>query len=107
MSREIKKAVESFPAAIPNSLPLPDPTVVEAEWVQSYKAHRPQRWTFWLWAVCKLVFFGLVAWGLILLPAANLPTLLQNWKNPVIIFLLVCAIGKLMLDTFFYDHYQP
>jgi hypothetical protein len=34
----------------------------------------------------------------------------QQWfayiQVPLIIFLLVCYIGKLLIDTFFYNHYK-
>ncbi len=26
---------------------------------------------------------------------------------PAAIFLLICYLGKLLIDTFFYDHYRP
>lgn len=109
--REIEKAVGNFPVearVAQNSLPvLADPTVVDADWVQAYRSRRPVRWRLWLWVIFKLALAGLVAWGLFLLPVGNLPNLLQNWKNPIVIFLVVCFIGKTMLDTFFYDHYKP
>lgn len=81
--------------------------VVEAEWVRRYPSRRHRNLYMWLALALKVaVAFGL-AWLFIVLPAGELPTPLQTWKNPVIIFGLVCFIGKTLLDTFFYDHYQP
>jgi hypothetical protein len=77
------------------------PPVVDAEWVQGYRPRRIGRWRHWLGALGKLIIGCGVAVFLL-----NLPTLLQTWKNPVVIFLFVCFIGKLMYDTFFYDHFQ-
>ncbi len=35
----------------------------------------------------------------------------QTWfayiQVPIVIFLLICYIGKLLIDTFFYNHYRP
>jgi hypothetical protein len=81
--------------------------VVEAEWVRRFPSRRHRNLYAWLALALKVVAaFGL-AWLFIILPAGSLPTPLQTWKNPVIICALVCFIGKTLLDTFFYDHYQP
>lgn len=84
----------------------PDHLVVEAEWVKRYPARRRRHWLFWLAALLKIAVACALTWLFYLLPAGALPTPLQTWKNPVIIFLLVCFIGKTLLDTFFYDHFQ-
>ncbi len=52
---------------------------------------------------------ALVAWVLISLPIPQIPA--RTWfafvQVPVVIFLLMCYIGKLLIDTFFYNHYRP
>jgi hypothetical protein len=81
--------------------------VVEAEWVKRYPSRRRRNLYMWLALLLKLAAAFALAWLFYALPAGSLPTPLQTWKNPVIVFFLVCFIGKTMLDTFFYDHYQP
>lgn len=101
------------PASLPRSLDEPaeleaaSDLVVEAEWVRRYPARRRRNLYTWLALVLKVAVALALAWLFVILPAGSLPTPLQTWKNPVIIFGLVCFIGKTLLDTFFYDHYQP
>ncbi len=83
------------------------PEVVEAEWVRCYPARRRGHAWRWVALVLKLGLAFAATWLFVLLPVETLPTPLQNWKNPIIIFLLVCFVGKTLLDTLFYDHYQP
>jgi hypothetical protein len=91
----------------PAPVSSPADLIVEAEWVRRYPARRRRTWFNWLAVLLKVgAAFGLT-WLFYSLPAGALPTPLQTWKNPVIIFCLVCFIGKTLLDTFFYDHYQP
>ena len=86
----------------------PDPDlVVEAEWVRRYPSRRRRTLYAWLALLLKVLVAFALTWLFYVLPADSLPTPLQTWKNPVIIFGLVCFIGKTLLDTFFYDHYQP
>jgi hypothetical protein len=52
---------------------------------------------------------GLVAWFIATVP---LPTIAPNtWfayiKVPIVVFILICYLGKLLFDTFFFDHYKP
>jgi hypothetical protein len=59
--------------------------------------------------VSRSVFAGLVAWFIATVP---LPTIAPNtWfayiKVPIVIFILICYLGKLFFDTFFFDHYKP
>lgn len=67
--------------------------------------HLPMRW---LKALVKAVVAVLLA-----LLCATAP--LAEWTPPwfiqlqalVVLFVLVCYLGKLMYDTLFYDHYHP
>lgn len=85
----------------------PSDMIVEAEWVRRYPARRRRHWLGWLAALLKIMAAFALTWLFYALPTGSLPTPIQTWKNPVIIFCLVCFIGKTLLDTFFYDHYQP
>jgi len=40
-------------------------------------------------------------------PPSGFPAWLADVQAPVVVFLLVCYIGKLLYDTLFYDHYVP
>jgi hypothetical protein len=80
---------------------------VEAEWVRRYPARRRVDWGRYLGALFRLIIACALTWLFYVIPPESFPGPFQNWKNPIIIFLLVCYIGKTMLDTFFYDHYQP
>ena len=83
------------------------PIIIEAEWVRHYKARRRGQWLKWLGLLFRLSAAGALTWFFYIIPPDVFPDPFENWKNPVIIFLLVCYIGKTLLDTFFYDHYQP
>lgn len=52
---------------------------------------------------------SVIAWVLTSVPLPSIAS--HTWfayvQVPVVIFLLICYIGKLMIDTFFYDHFQP
>jgi hypothetical protein len=56
----------------------------------------------------RLFIATLIAWILATVPLPRLTS--QQWfayiQVPLIIFLLVCYIGKLLIDTFFYNHYK-
>jgi len=39
--------------------------------------------------------------------AALAPSAIVRAQGPVIMLLLLCYLGKLLIDTFFYDHYRP
>ncbi|HEX2913864.1 MAG TPA: hypothetical protein VH186_23875 [Chloroflexia bacterium] len=93
--------------AFPGQLIPPEEQVVEAEWVRRYPSRRLRGLFDWLLLFFKLALALALTWLFYLIPPQTFPTPFQNWKNPVIIFLLVCYIGKTLLDTFFYDHYQP
>jgi len=38
-------------------------------------------------------------------PPSGFPAWLSTVQAPVVVFVLVCYIGKLLYDTLFYDHY--
>ncbi len=62
----------------------------------------------WRSLIVRAVIASLVAWILATVP---LPVVPAHWwvafvQVPVVIFFLVCYIGKLLMDTFFYDHYR-
>jgi hypothetical protein len=40
-------------------------------------------------------------------PPPQWPAWVGNVQSPLVVFLLVCYIGKLLYDTLFYDHYLP
>ena len=39
--------------------------------------------------------------------AALAPSAVVRAQGPVIMVMLLCYLGKLLIDTFFYDHYRP
>jgi uncharacterized protein YacL len=81
--------------------------IVEAEGVTSLRTRRNRYFLRRLiFAILQIMLAILVAWLLVLLPG-NPEIPIYNWKNPVIVFVLVCFIGKTLLDTLFYDHYRP
>src|SRR5215210_4485791 len=80
----------TIPAA---AAPPPVSSVVDAEWVRRFPARRLESWLRWPALMLKLAAAGAAAWLFLMLPAGDLPSPLQTWKNPVIILLLVCFIG--------------
>ncbi len=62
----------------------------------------------WRSLIVRAVIASLVAWVLATVPLPIIPTHL--WvayvQVPVVIFILICYIGKLLIDTLFYDHYR-
>ncbi len=93
--------------AQPGETSLPAQNVVEAEWVRRYPAQRRGQWLKYVAALLKVIVACGLTWLFYVIPPETFPNPFQNWKNPIVIFLLVCFIGKTLLDTFFYDHYQP
>ena len=59
--------------------------------------------------IIRSLFATLIAWLLTSVPFTEVAP--RTWfafvQVPIVIFLLVCYIGKLLIDTFFYDHFQP
>jgi hypothetical protein len=44
---------------------------------------------------------------IILPPPAALPAWVELVWTPMVVFVLVCYMGKLLYDTFFFDRYLP
>ena len=63
----------------------------------------------WRALIARVVVATLIAWILATAPMPVIP--FYKWvayvQVPVVIFLLICYIGKLLVDTFFYNHYKP
>ena len=57
----------------------------------------------------RVVIATLVAWvvATMPLPALAPERLVAFVQVPIVVFVLICYVGKLLIDTFFYDHYQP
>lgn len=57
----------------------------------------------------RVIVAAVIAWILATMPLP--PIAPQKFfayvQVPIVVFVLVCYIGKLMIDTFFYNHYQP
>lgn len=70
------------------------------------KEHVQKRWRSLLLRVFIAI---LIAWVLATVPIPRMAP--HTWfayvQVPIVIFLLICYIGKLMIDTFFYDRYNP
>jgi hypothetical protein len=79
--------------------------VVEPDYFIGYR-RRPQPWRRWLRLLRQLVQLAIVGAILFAVPDFTVDVL-HTWKNPVIIFALVCYLGKILIDTLFYDHYLP
>lgn len=62
------------------------------------------RWRRLLRAVLLLLAVG----GLLLfVPLPMLPASVLSYRQTLVIFGIVVALGKLLYDTLFYDHYWP
>lgn len=63
----------------------------------------------WQALIVRSAIASSVAWVLATLPFPAIAP--HTWfayvQVPVVIFLLICYIGKLLIDTFFYDRYRP
>lgn len=80
--------------------------LVEPDEVIGYRRRRKYRLSTWLILPLKIIVACAVAFVLFCLPDFQL-NLLVTWKNPVVVLLTVCYIGKSLIDTLFYDHYLP
>ena len=59
-------------------------------------------------AVVRIVLATALAVIIMALPTPDgLPLWLSNFHVPIVVFLLVCYIGKTLFDTLFYNHYWP
>ena len=65
--------------------------------------------TRWQSFIVRLVFAALVASFLATVPLPRLPS--GTWfayiQVPIVVFLFICYVGKLLIDTFYYDRYKP
>ena len=64
-------------------------------------------WKRWLPFAVRVVIAALVAWFVAVAPIRLIAP--QIWvaffQVPIAIFVFICYIGKLLIDTLFYDHY--
>ncbi len=63
----------------------------------------------WRSLIVRAVIASLLAWVLATVPLPIVPAHL--WLSfvqvPVAVLVLICYIGKLLIDTFYFDHYRP
>ncbi len=63
----------------------------------------------WRSIIGRVIAATLVAWVIASAPLPRVAS--ETWvayvQVPVVIFLLICYLGKLLIDTFFYNHYEP
>ncbi|MBI4787978.1 MAG: hypothetical protein HY782_13150 [Chloroflexi bacterium] len=63
----------------------------------------------WRSLIVRVVVATGVAWMLATAPLPLVPS--HVWvayvQVPLVVFVLICYIGKLLIDTFYYDHYKP
>ncbi len=63
----------------------------------------------WQRFLVRLLIAVAIAWLLASVPIPRVAP--QTWvayvQVPIVVFLLVCYTGKLIVDTFFYNHYKP
>jgi hypothetical protein len=59
--------------------------------------------------VIRVTIATLVAWVIATMPLPVIAPerLVAFIQVPIVVFFLICYIGKLLIDTFFYDRYQP
>ena len=63
----------------------------------------------WRSFIVRVAIAALLA---LILATAPLPSIAPHtWfayvQVPIVVFVFVCYMGKLMIDTFFFDHYKP
>ena len=62
----------------------------------------------WLTALLRALLAVLIV---VLVAHIPIPQQTPRWvaygEVPLLVFVLVCYLGKLLYDTLFYDHYQP
>jgi hypothetical protein len=62
---------------------------------------------FWYVAVRVLVATAIAVIIMFLPPPQRFPAWLDQLQQPIVAFVLICYIGKLLYDTLFFDHYRP
>ncbi len=62
----------------------------------------------WRSLIVRAVIASVVAWILATVPVPAVPS--HMWvayvQVPIVIFLFICYMGKLVIDTLFYDRYR-
>jgi hypothetical protein len=63
----------------------------------------------WRGVIVRIGIAALIAW---IFATTSLPIIpAHKWfayiQVPVVIFVFLCYVGKLLIDTFFYNHYEP
>ena len=59
----------------------------------------------WYVAVRVLVATMIAVIVMFLPPPRQFPAWLDQLQQPIVVFVLICYIGKLLYDTLFFDHY--
>ena len=62
------------------------------------------RWRRLLRGSMLILTFGVL---LLLAPLPMLPAAVLTYRQALVVFGIVVALGKLLYDTLFYDHYWP
>jgi hypothetical protein len=99
--------VEQAPLAKPAEKPVPSPKTIEPDWVIHYRVRPKGYWWRWVAAFIQMATGCFVAWIFLMIPVDVSFSPFLSWKNPVVVFILICYLGKTLYDTLFYDHYQP
>ncbi len=72
-------------------------------------ATKTSRASHWRGLVFRVAAASLIAWLIASAPVPRIEPYM--WfayvQVPIAIFLLICYLGKLLIDTFFFDHYRP
>ncbi len=63
-----------------------------------------RRWRNLLRGVVVILAMGML---LLYIPLPMLPASVLTYREALVVFAVVVALGKLLYDTFFYDHYWP
>lgn len=65
-------------------------------------------WRRWKPLAIRVVIATMVAWfvATMPLPAIAPQKLVAFVQVPIVVFVFICYIGKLFIDTLFYDHYK-
>ncbi|MFN8496993.1 MAG: hypothetical protein U0641_03995 [Anaerolineae bacterium] len=62
----------------------------------------------WLTALVRALLAVLIVLAIAHIPVPQqTPRWVAYGEAPVLVFLLLCYLGKLLYDTLFYDHYHP
>ncbi len=63
----------------------------------------------WRILILRVTIATIVAWIIATVPIPQVAPYLwfAYFQVPIAIFVLICYLGKLLIDTLFYDHYHP